>query len=94
MHKKTNIIRYVITCLVATGFLLAISETLAAEIKIGLRAHSGLEKTLHKWQPTADYLNQAIPEHHFSFVPFELNMALNQAVSRNEFDFILTNSAT
>lgn len=63
------------------------------EIKIGLRTHRGVEKGLTKWQPTADYLNQAIPEHHFVMVPFEINSQLNQAASRGEFDFVLTNPA-
>ena len=66
---------------------------IADEIKIGLRVHRGAEIGLKKWQPTADYLSQAIPQHHFVMVPFEINSELNQAVSRGEFDFVLTNPA-
>ncbi|WP_455367085.1 PhnD/SsuA/transferrin family substrate-binding protein [Kaarinaea lacus] len=65
----------------------------ADEIKIGLRAYRGADIALKRWQPTADYLNENIPEHHFVFIPFEINSVLNQAVSRGEFDFVLTNSA-
>lgn len=66
---------------------------IADEIRIGLRAHRGAEIGLKKWQPTADYLSEAIPGHHFVMVPFEINSQLNQAVSREEFDFVLTNPA-
>lgn len=71
-----------------------IDKTFADEIKIGLRAHRGAEMALKRWQPTADYLNEKIPEHHFVLIPFEINSVLNQAVSRNEFDFVLTNPAS
>lgn len=72
---------------------LAVPTVIADEIRIGLRAHSGAEKDLEKWQPTADYLSQAIPEHHFVMVPYDINSELNQAVSRGEFDFVLTQPA-
>lgn len=52
---------------------LPLHAVIAEEIKIGLRAHRGAEIGLKKWQPTADYLSQAIPEHHFVMVPFEIN---------------------
>jgi two-component system sensor histidine kinase/response regulator len=66
---------------------------IADEIRIGLRANRGAEIGLERWQPTADYLSQAIPGHHFVMVPFEINSQLNQAVSRGEFEFVLTNPA-
>jgi PAS domain S-box-containing protein len=71
-----------------------ISSAVADEIKIGLRAHRGSDIALKRWQPTADYLNQQIPEHNFVLIPIEINSVLNQAVSRNEFDFVLTNPAS
>jgi signal transduction histidine kinase len=79
-------------CLIFMGFY---SDLLSAkEIKIGLRAHLGAELGLEKWQPTADYLSEKIPQHTFVMVPFEINSVLNQAVSRAEFDFVLTNPAS
>ena len=63
-------------------------------IKIGLRAHQGAELAIKRWQPTADYLSKAIPDHTFVLVPFEINSLLNQAVSRSEFDFVFTNPAS
>jgi len=63
-------------------------------IKIGLRANRGAELAIKRWQPTADYLSETIPEHTFVLVPFEINSLLNQAVSRSEFDFVFTNPAS
>ena len=64
------------------------------EILIGLRAHRGAAKAKKRWQPTADYLSEQIPGYRFQMVPFENNSALNQAVSRAEFHFVLTNPAS
>ncbi|MBL1276136.1 MAG: PhnD/SsuA/transferrin family substrate-binding protein [Ectothiorhodospiraceae bacterium] len=70
-----------------------IEAAYADEFNIALRAYRGADIALKKWQPTADYLNKVIPGHHFSFIPFEINSQLNQAVSRGDFDFVLTNPA-
>lgn len=67
---------------------------LADEIRIALRANKGAEKGLQKWQATADYLSEKIPEHTFVMVPFENNSALNQAISLGEYHFALTNPAS
>lgn len=76
------------------GLLLVIFPAMADEIQIALRANKGREEALICWQATADYLNQAIPEHHFVLVPFENNSALNQAVSTGKYAFTLTNPAS
>jgi len=65
----------------------------AKEVKIGIRAIHSSDSALKRWQPTADYLNQKIPEHTFVLIPYEINSLLNQAASRKEFDFVLTNPA-
>ena len=64
------------------------------EIRIALRANRGSAEALSKWQPTADYLNRAIPQHHFVLVPFENNSALNQAISNGNYPFSFTNPAS
>jgi len=75
--------------------LILFSSTISGEvIKIGLRANQGAELAIKRWQPTADYLSKTIPDHTFILVPFEINGLLNQAVSRSEFDFVFTNSAS
>ena len=76
-----------------TGSVLVVGDLLADEIKVGLRANRGVERAIQKWQATADFLNKKIPEHHFVLQPYEINSKLNQAVSRQEFSFILTNPA-
>ena len=63
------------------------------EIKIGVRAHKGAEVSLKRWQPTADYLSEKIPGYTFTLIPYEINSLLNQAASRKEFHFVLTNPA-
>ncbi|MCK4709935.1 MAG: PhnD/SsuA/transferrin family substrate-binding protein [Gammaproteobacteria bacterium] len=63
----------------------------AAEIRIGVRAHSGLGKAVLQWQKTADYLSAAIPEHKFKIVPIVNINDLMAAVGREEFEFILAN---
>ena len=75
--------------------LIVFSNAVSGEvIKIGLRANQGAELAIKRWQPTADYLSETIPEHTFVLVPFEINSLLNQAVSRGEFDFVFTNPAS
>lgn len=65
----------------------------ADEFKIGLRAYKGIELAIMQWQPTVDFLNEKIPQHHFTLIPYIDNSQLNQALSRGEFDFVFTNSA-
>jgi len=75
--------------------LILFSNAVSGEvIKIGLRANRGAELAIKRWQPTADYLSETIPDHTFVLVPFEINSLLNQAVSRSEFDFVFTNPAS
>ena len=81
-------------CLCLSCLILYCDTLFAKEIRIGLRAHLGAEVDLKKWQPTADYLGEKIPQHTFVLIPFEINSELNQAVSRGEFDFVLTNPAS
>ena len=91
MIKRINIPPYnlAIALFITLYGGLAISD----EIKIGVRAYRGADMALQRWQPTANYLNNKIPEHTFVLVPFEINNLLNEAVSRSEFDFVLTNPA-
>ena len=63
-------------------------------IKIGLRAHSGKEKGIEQWQPTADYLSRRIPEHKFVILPYDNLEALDEAANRGEFSFVLTNPSS
>ena len=75
----------VIILLVYAGF------ASAAEIKIGVRAHSGVDKGMQQWQKTADYLSSVIPEHKFMMVPVVNIDGLIERVGDNDFDFVFFN---
>ncbi len=94
MRLFSTVTQRVALCIFASfpGYFSAAVD--AKEIKIGVRAHRGIEIGLQKWQPTADFLTSKLPQHRFVLVPFEINSDLNQAVSRGEFDFVLTNPAS
>ncbi len=83
-------------CLLA--FLLLFAANLPAEsegggeIRVGVLAKRGDERTIQRWQPTADYLNQEIPKYNFVIVPLSFN-ELDQVVADGGVDFILANSA-
>lgn len=81
--------------LICISFSLIFSGPVVAEdIRIAVRANKGAANALKKWQATADYLSEKIPGYRFIIVPFENNSALNQAVSRDEFQLCLTNPAS
>lgn len=60
-------------------------------VRVAVRAINGAEAAQARWAETMGYLSQSIPGKRFVMVPFEHNTALIQAVSRDEFDFVLTN---
>lgn len=70
------------------------SFTSADTIKIGLRAHQGIEKSMKQWKKTADYLSEKIPEHKFIMVPLVGLTELMQEAEQNQFDFVLTNPSS
>ena len=63
----------------------------ADTIRIGLRAHHGIEKSMRQWKKTADYLSEKIPEHKFIMEPFVGIPHLLEEARLNRFDFVLTN---
>ena len=74
-------------------FMLSASSE-ADTIKIGLRAHHGIEKSMQQWKQTADYLSEKIPEHKFIFVPFIGLTELMKEAQTGGFDFVLTNPSS
>ena len=68
--------------------------TSADTIKIGLRAHHGIEKSMQQWKQTADYLSEKIPEHQFIMVPIVGLTELMEKAKQNRFDFVLTNPSS
>jgi ABC-type phosphate/phosphonate transport system substrate-binding protein len=94
MHKGFVGIGHFTVMMACISWHLVSNSAVAEVIKIGVRAHRGVEVAIKRWQPTADYLSQEISGHTFVLVPFEINSLLNQAVSRGEFQFVLTNPAS
>ncbi len=92
----TAILIYLVSLLLPAGFsprAYSADKDNDKIIRIGVRANRGADKALKRWQPTADYLSEKIPGYRFTLAPYEINSTLNQAASRNEFEFILTNPA-
>ena len=75
--------------------LLCLSFQASADsYKVGIRANRGIDHAIEKWQATINHLNQEIQGHDFSLITYTNNSTLNQALSRADFDFVLTNSAS
>ena len=67
---------------------------LSREVYVAVRAYAGEQHALQKWGPTLAYLNQALPDHHFSMIPYtDIKQELADARA-NRFHFLLTNPAT
>ncbi len=61
-------------------------------VKIGILAKRGPELVHQKWQPTADYLNHALPAYHFQVVPLGFD-EIHSAVQESKIQFVLANPA-
>ena len=74
--------------------LLFSNGTVAAEYKIAVRAHHGVEHATKQWQSTVDALSKQLPKHQFTLLPIlKLNDITKQA-SQDKFDFVLTNPSS
>jgi PAS domain S-box-containing protein len=62
------------------------------EILIGVLAKRGVEHTLKKWGPTADYLTREIPGYSFKIQPLDFR-SIFPAVEQSQVDFVLANSS-
>lgn len=62
----------------------------ADEVRIGVLAKRGYEKSLEKWNATADYLNQTLPQHHFRVVPMKFD-DIPVIVKNRLVDFVIVN---
>ncbi len=61
----------------------------AEEVRIGVLAYRDLPATARAWNPTADYLDKAVPGRRFRIVPLH-NQELEDAVAAGGVDFVLT----
>ncbi|MCD6389231.1 MAG: PhnD/SsuA/transferrin family substrate-binding protein [Desulfobulbaceae bacterium] len=70
-----------------------LSAAPAKEVKIAVRAYSGVEAAAKKWSATATYLSQEIEGYHFVMIPMVGFDEMETAVEQSQVDFVLTNSA-
>ncbi len=91
---KEFIIAYSFLALCSSFLLpgLAFSQPETIEVKIGVLAKRGTSLCIKRWLPTAAYLTTRIPGYSFTLVPLSFDEII-PAVSRQEIDFILSNSA-
>ncbi|MES9992076.1 MAG: PhnD/SsuA/transferrin family substrate-binding protein [Candidatus Thiodiazotropha sp.] len=61
-----------------------------AEIRIGVLAKRGPEKSLERWSATADYLNATLPEYRFKIVPMAFD-DIQILVKNQMVDFVIVN---
>jgi len=62
-------------------------------VRLAVRAHSGVDKAIRKWKPTADYLARATGRP-FALVPHEGIDEMAEAVAQGSVDFVLTNPSS
>jgi len=62
----------------------------AEEVRIGVLAKRGHDKSLEKWNATAEYLNASLPAHHFVITPMAFDDI--QVIAKNKMvDFVIVN---
>jgi len=71
-----------------------VSDLWAAEYKVGVRAHRGLDYAIKQWQPTLDELAKQIKEHSFILKPIVSLDEISKTAGQAGFDFLLTNPSS
>jgi len=74
------------------GMLSISNASATTDVKIGVLAKRGYQKTLDRWQPLADYLSNKLSTYHFSITPLSFD-DISPAVRDHKVDFVLTNSS-
>ncbi|MBI5591703.1 MAG: PhnD/SsuA/transferrin family substrate-binding protein [Deltaproteobacteria bacterium] len=64
----------------------------SASIRIGVLAHKGTDACRLMWQPTMDYLGEALPGRQFDLVPLYFD-EIEPAVKNKSIDFLICNPA-
>ena len=84
------------TLLLSTLLLVCSHSIWSADqlVKIGVRAHSGVEKAIEKWQPTAQYLTDSISGYRFEITPFIALDEIHDAMLDKSVAFMLTNPSS
>jgi signal transduction histidine kinase/ABC-type phosphate/phosphonate transport system substrate-binding protein len=81
--------------IVATFFITIFVSLLEAQdidVKIGVLAKRGTDKTIQRWKPVSDYLNMKMKGYNIQLVPLTFDK-IDDAIANKKVDFILTNSS-
>jgi len=70
-------------------FALGAGATEHDPIRLGVLAFRDIASTERQWRATAEYLEQAVPGHHFVVIP-KFQTELSEAVAAGDVDFVLT----
>jgi len=89
LHTLFRLFSLLLALLVTIAFSVA-AQAADRQVRIGVLAYRGKDKTLNTWVPTAWYLTQHIPGYTFSIVPLN-NDDIGPAIKSREVEFILTN---
>ena len=91
--RRALILLCLLTLVLLPAFPASAHETTEkTDIKIGVLAKRGAERTLSKWGNTAAYLDKAIPGYHFHIVPMKFD-EIPVLVDNRLVDFVIVNSA-
>lgn len=83
--------RYFFVMIFGLFFSLGLS---AAEYKVAVRAHHGVDRAFKQWQATVDALGNQLPGHSFVLIPIISLNEISRRTGRGEFDFVLTNPSS
>jgi len=83
-------LRLIRLCLALACWLLAGHVQAVQEVRVGVLAFQAKSETLAQWTPTAQWLSQQLPNHHFEIVALTYE-ALDEAVASGSIDFVFTN---
>lgn len=87
----SRLVRFLSLLLLVAWGAVPASGHAGGDVRIGVLAKRGDERTQSRWQPTADYLGEQIPGYHFKIVPLGFH-EIGEAVADRKVDFVLTNS--
>lgn len=81
-----GLLQILLVCCIAFGWSLAAAD----EVRIGVLAKRGYDKSMEKWGPTAEYLNRMLPQHQFKMVPMKFD-DITVIVKNRMVDFVIVN---
>ncbi len=74
--------------------LLMSQWSMAAEYKVVVRAHHGIDDAFRQWNPTLEVLSKQLAPHKFILIPIISLNEITRRVGQGEFDFVLTNPSS